>query len=302
MNWDTHIKNFKTFLKLERSLSDNSIDAYIRDLGKLTSYLDSQELELNPDQVGLQNLSDFLSWINQAGLSSRSQARIISGIRAFYKYLVMEDYIDTDPTTLLESPKIGRKLPEVLSIEEIDLIVSQIDMSKPAGRRNRAMLEVLYGCGLRVSELTGLRMSNLYLDQGFIRIIGKGSKERLVPIGRQALKEIRNYLPDRNSLPNIAREYEDILFLNRRGGKLSRVMVFSMVKGLVESAGIKKKISPHTFRHSFATHLIDRGADLRAVQEMLGHESILTTEIYTHLDRQYLHDAIIRFHPRSGVL
>jgi integrase/recombinase XerD len=302
MSWDTQIKNFKTFLKLERSLSDNSIDAYIRDLGKLINYLDSQELELNPEQLELQHLSDFLSWINQTGLSSRSQARIISGIRAFYKYLVMEDFIDTDPTTLLESPKIGRKLPEVLSIEEIDLIVSQIDMSKPIGRRNRAMLEVLYGCGLRVSELTGLRLSNIYFEKGFIRILGKGSKERLVPIGRQALREIRNYLPDRNSLPNIVREHEDVLFLNRRGGKLSRVMVFNMIKDLVASAGIKKKISPHTFRHSFATHLIDRGADLRAVQEMLGHESILTTEIYTHLDRQYLHDAIIRFHPRSGTL
>ena len=299
MSWDAHINNFKAFLKLEKSLSPNSIEAYERDLQKLVSYLQLKQLDLLPSQVELGHLSDFLSWINQLGISARSQARIISGIRAFYKYLLLEDLVEADPTTLLEAPRIGRKLPEVLSVEEIELILAQIDLSKPEGRRNKAMLEVLYGCGLRVSELTDLRLSNIYFDQEFIRIIGKGSKERLVPIGRQALKEIRNYLPDRNSLPVIAGGHEDVLFLGRRGKKLSRVMVFTMIKDLVSAAGIRKNISPHTFRHSFATHLIDRGADLRAVQEMLGHESILTTEIYTHLDRQFLRDAIIRFHPRS---
>jgi integrase/recombinase XerD len=300
MNWESCIDNFKAFLKLEKSLSRNSVEAYTSDIRKLASFLEMQHLELSPSQVELGHLSDFLSWINQLGLGARSQARIISGIRAFYRYLLLEDLIDTDPTALLETPRTGRKLPEVLSVEEIDLILAQIDLSKPEGRRNRAMLEVLYGSGLRVSELTDLRLSNIYFDRGFIRITGKGSKERLVPIGRTALKEIQHYLQDRNGLPQIAKGHEDVLFLNRRGRKLSRVMVFSIVKDLAASAGIHKNISPHTFRHSFATHLIDRGADLRAVQEMLGHESILTTEIYTHLDRQFLRDAIIRFHPRAG--
>jgi integrase/recombinase XerD len=300
MNWDSCIDNFKAFLKLEKSLSPNSVEAYTSDIKKLASFLEMQHMELSPLQVEPGHLSDFVSWINQLGLGARSQARIISGIRAFYKYLLLEDLIDSDPTALLETPKTGRKLPEVLSVEEIDLILAQIDLSKPEGRRNRAMLEVLYGSGLRVSELTDLRLSNIYFERGFIRIKGKGSKERLVPIGRKALKEIQHYLPDRNGLPQIARGHEDVLFLNRRGRKLSRVMVFSLVKDLAASAGIHKNVSPHTFRHSFATHLIDRGADLRAVQEMLGHESILTTEIYTHLDRQFLRDAIIRFHPRAG--
>jgi len=254
---------------------------------------------LPPSRVELKHLTAFLAWLNELGLSARSQARIISGIKSFYKYLLLEDVIETDPTSLLETPRIGRKLPEVLNHEEVELILAQIDLSTPAGRRNKAMLEVLYGCGLRVSELTELRLSHVYFNQGFIKVTGKGSKERLVPIGRMALKEIKNYLPDRNSLSSIDRDHEDTLFLNRRGRRLSRVMVFSMVKDLVSAAGIKKNISPHTFRHSFATELIDRGADLRAVQEMLGHESILTTEIYTHLDREFLRDAIIRFHPRS---
>lgn len=300
MNWDSHIKNFRAFLKLEKSLSQNSIEAYARDLKKLVIYLQTRQLDLQPSQVEPEHIGEFLSWINQMGLSARSQARMVSGIRAFYKYLLLEDLIDTDPTSLIETPRIGRKLPEVLSVEEIDLILDQTDLSKPSGHRNRAMLEVLYGCGLRVSELCDLRLSNIYFDQGFIRITGKGNKERLVPVGRQALKEIRNYLPARNSLPQIVKGHEDVLFLNRRGRKLSRVMVFSIIKDLAASAGIRKNISPHTFRHSFATHLIEGGADLRAVQEMLGHESILTTEIYTHLDRQFLRDAIIRFHPRSG--
>ncbi len=299
MNWQPYIKDFKIFLQLEKSLSANSIEAYTRDIDKLVRFMELQYDSLPPSRVELHHLTSFLSWVNELGLSARSQARIISGIKSFYKFLLLEDVIETDPTTLLESPRIGRKLPEVLNHEEVELILAEIDLSSPAGRRNKAILEVLYGCGLRVSELTELRLSHVYFDQEFIRVTGKGNKERLVPIGRIALKEIRNYLPDRNSLPRIQRDHEDILFLNRRGRGLSRIMIFTIIKDLVAAAGIKKNISPHTFRHSFATELIDRGADLRAVQEMLGHESILTTEIYTHLDREFLRDAIIRFHPRS---
>jgi integrase/recombinase XerD len=299
MSWQPYIKDFRMFLQLEKSLSANSIEAYTRDIEKLVRFMELQYDSLSPVRVELHHLTSFLVWVNELGLSARSQARIISGIKSFYKFLLLEDVIETDPTTLLETPRIGRKLPEVLNHEEVELILAQIDLSSPAGRRNKAMLEVLYGCGLRVSELTELRLSHIYFDQEFIRVTGKSHKERLVPIGRIARKEIRNYLPDRHSLPRIERDHEDILFLNRRGRKLSRVMVFTMIKDLVAAAGIKKNISPHTFRHSFATELIDRGADLRAVQEMLGHESILTTEIYTHLDREFLRDAIIRFHPRS---
>ncbi len=299
MDWKQQISGFKTFLKLEKSLSENSIEAYISDVLKLASFLEIRNFDLPPESIALSHLKEFIKWFNELGLSARSQARVISGIKAFYKYLLLEDIIETDPTSLLESPRIGRKLPEVLSVEEIDLIISQIDLSKPEGQRNKTMIEVLYSCGLRVSELIGLKLSNVYTDQGFIRVIGKGDKERLVPIGSKAIHEIGFYLIDRNKLPVISRESEDILFLNRRGRKLTRVMVFTIIKDLVKKSGIKKNISPHTFRHSFATHLIDGGADLRAVQEMLGHESILTTEIYTHLDRQYLRDAIIRFHPRS---
>ncbi len=299
MSWQPYIKDFKIFLQLEKSLSPNSIEAYARDIDKLLIFMELQYDSLPPTRVELHHLTSFLAWVNELGLSARSQARIISGIKSFYKFLLLEDVIETDPTSLLEPPRIGRKLPEVLNHEEVKEILAQIDLSTPAGRRNKAMLEVLYGCGLRVSELTELRLSHVYFDQEFVRVTGKGNKERLVPIGRIALKEIRNYLPDRNSLPKIERDHEDILFLNRRGRRLSRVMVFTMIKELVSAAGIKKNVSPHTFRHSFATELIDRGADLRAVQEMLGHESILTTEIYTHLDREFLRDAIIRFHPRS---
>jgi len=299
MNWESEIKGFKGYLKLEKSLADHTIEAYVRDLSKLANFLEMKGMETNLEKVRLSDLSAFVLWLNELGLSARSQARIISGIKSFYRYLLMEDIIDTDPTTLLETPKIGRKLPEVLSVEEIDLLISQIDLSKPEGQRNKAMLEVMYSCGLRVSELIGLKISNIYLDQGFVRVVGKGSKERLIPIGRKAVKEIELYYPDRNNLPVIQKGSEDILFLNRRGKQLTRVMIFMLIKQYAEAAGIRKNISPHTLRHSFATHLIDGGADLRAVQEMLGHESILTTEIYTHLDRHYLRDAIIRFHPRS---
>lgn len=299
MDWRSNISGFRAFMKLEKSMSVNSIEAYINDVFKLISFLEIRNYNLPPEDVSLPHLKEFIQWINELGLSARSQARIISGIKAFYKYLLMDDIIETDPTTLLETPRIGRKLPEVLSVEEIDSLIGHIDLSKPEGQRNKAMIEVLYSCGLRVSELIGLKWSNIFFDQGFVRVIGKGNKERLVPIGSKAIHEIEFYLIDRNKLPVISKESEDILFLNRRGRKLTRVMIFTIIRDLAIKSGIKKHISPHTFRHSFATHLIDGGADLRAVQEMLGHESILTTEIYTHLDRQYLRDAIIRFHPRS---
>lgn len=299
MNWETSLVQFRNYLKLERSLSDNSITAYETDMRKLVTYLEMNNLNVTPITIKLQHLKDFIYWINELGLSARSQARIISGLKAFFKYLILEDIIDNDPSSLLESPRLGRKLPEVLSIDEIDQIMAAIDLSQPEGQRNKAIIETLYSCGLRVSELINLKISNLYFDDGFIRVVGKGDKERLVPIGQKAMKEIRYYFQDRNLMTNIDKSSENIVFLNRRGKQLTRVMIFTIIKRLVEKAKINKNISPHTFRHSFATHLIDGGADLRAVQEMLGHESIITTEIYTHLDREYLRDAIIQFHPRA---
>ncbi|MEN8228766.1 MAG: site-specific tyrosine recombinase XerD [Bacteroidota bacterium] len=299
MEWRQTVKDFEGFLKLEKGLSPNSIVAYISDIQKLMQFMELQQMEGGPDELDHDQLYNFLVWIGELGLSARSQARILSGLKAFYRYLLLEDEVEKDPTALLEGPKLGRKLPEVLSVVEIDLILSAVDLSKPEGQRNKAMLEVLYSCGLRVSELVGLRISNIFRAEGFMRIIGKGDKERLVPVSHHALKEIDFYLPDRNSLV-IQPGSEDILFLNRRGRQLTRVMIFTIIKELTEQAGIKKRVSPHTFRHSFATHLVEGGADLRAVQEMLGHESIITTEIYTHLDREYLREAIISFHPRSG--
>ncbi|MFC2096075.1 site-specific tyrosine recombinase XerD [Bacteroidota bacterium] len=299
MNWESSIIQFRNYLKLERSLSDNSITAYETDIRKFVTFLEISKLQVSPIHVTLQNLKDFIEWLNEFGLNARSQARITSGLKAFFKYLILEDIIDSDPSSLLESPRLGRKLPEILSLEEIDRIISAIDLSKPEGQRNKAIVETLYSCGLRVSELIILKISNLYFDDGFIRVVGKGDKERLVPIGEKAMKEIRYYFQDRNLLSSINKSSENIVFLNRRGNQLTRVMIFTIIKRLAEKAEIKKNISPHTFRHSFATHLIDGGADLRAVQEMLGHESIITTEIYTHLDREYLRDAIIQFHPRA---
>jgi integrase/recombinase XerD len=299
MNWENSILQFRSYLKLERSLSNNSITAYETDIRKFVTYLEIAKLQVTPLNVTLQNLKDFIQWINELGLNARSQARIISGLKAFFKYLILEDIIETDPSNLLESPRLGRKLPEVLSLVEIDRIIAAIDLSKPEGQRNKAIIETLYSCGLRVSELINLKISNLYFDDGFIRVVGKGNKERLVPIGNKAMKEIKYYFQDRNLLSQIDKASENIVFLNRRGKKLSRVMIFTIIKRLAEIAKINKSISPHTFRHSFASHLIDGGADLRAVQEMLGHESIITTEIYTHLDREYLRDAIIQFHPRA---
>ena len=297
--FEPYLKEYGNYLRLERSLSPHSVDAYLRDIGKLCEYLELKGSSPAPAEVGPDLLREFITWINGLGLSARSQARILSGLRSFFRYLLYEEVISSDPTTMLDAPRTGRKLPEVLSVEEIDRIIGTIDLSKPEGRRNRAIIETLYSCGLRVSELLGLRISNLYLEEGYIRVTGKGNKERLVPIGGKAVREIRGYMEDRKHLREIAREHEDILYLNRRGRKLSRVMVYTFIREYCLAAGIRKKVSPHTFRHSFATHLIDGGADLRAVQEMLGHESILTTEIYTHLDREYLRSAIIQFHPRS---
>ena len=299
MNWNDYIKDFQHFLKLEKSLSANSLEAYTNDLNKFIQYLNIKNLSLEPEQIKLEHLRNFVKWINELGMGARTQARIISGLKAFFRFLVLDERIAEDPTVLLESPKIGRKLPEILSIEEINLLINTIDLSKPEGHRNKAIIEVLYGCGLRVSELTSLKISDMFLDKGFIKIIGKGDKERLVPVGAKAAKEIMNYLPDRNKLTKIDKNSRDILFLNRRGKSLTRVMIFTIIKDLTVKAGIGKKISPHTFRHSFATHLVENGADLRAVQEMLGHESILTTEIYTHLDRDFLRETIKKYHPRS---
>lgn len=299
MNWESSIIQFRNFLKLEKSLSENTITAYEADISKFVRFLEINERKETPEAITLHHLKEFVRWINEIGLHARSQARIISGLKAFYKFLIIEDFIEKDPTALLETPKTGRKLPEVLSIDEIDQIIGAIDLSKPEGQRNKAIIETLYSCGLRVSELITLRITNLFFNDGFIKVTGKGSKERLVPIGQKAMKEIQFYFQDRNLLSNIDKSGENIVFLNRRGKPLTRVMIFTIVKNLAKIAGIKKNISPHTFRHSFATHLIDGGADLRAVQEMLGHESIITTEIYTHLDREYLRDAIIQFHPRA---
>lgn len=299
MEWKNEIKEFLIFLKLEKSVSPHTIYAYTSDLGKLHNFLSQNGNTMPPEQVDLKILEDFLLHISSENLSARSQARLISGIRAFFKYLQLEDKIENDPTELLEFPKIGRKLPEVLSLYEIDLIESVIDLSKPEGHRNKAIIETLYSCGLRVSELLALKFSNLFLEESFVRILGKGNKERLVPISPKAIKEINLYVEKyRNHIP-VKKSCEDYIFLNRNGRPLTRVMIFTIIKQLAQQAGIRKTISPHTFRHSFATHLIEGGADLRAVQEMLGHESILTTEIYTHIDREYLREAILQFHPRG---
>lgn len=300
MNWNSILKGFKAYLQLERSLSENSVDAYLRDMVKLEQYCELQGVLVQPEKLTQQQLEQFLIYVSEYGLSARTQARILSGLKAFYKYLSIEDVIEDNPTELLEAPKIGRKLPDVLSVEEINKLINAIDLSKAEGERNKAMLETMYSCGLRVSELVNLKLSNLNFNEGFIHVIGKGSKERIVPIGSIAIKHINIYIKAvRNHQQNIKKGNEDVLFLNRRGSKLTRVMIFTIIKQLCEKSGINKTISPHTLRHSFATHLVEGGADLRAVQEMLGHESITTTEIYTHLDRDYLRQAILDFHPRS---
>lgn len=296
--WDIYLKGFKAYLQLERSLSGNSIEAYLRDVEKLVQYLQSVQLTLPPDQIELTHLQSCVQWIATLGMTATSQARIISGIKAFYKYLLLEDIVKQDPTQLLEAPKTKRQLPDILSFEEIELIIAQVKTGTPEGARNRAILETMYSCGLRVSEVTGLLISQLHFDAGFIRVIGKGDKERLIPIGRDAIKYINIYKDEVRVHMPCKPGQEDILFLNRRGSALTRVMIFLVIKELTAQAGIEKQVSPHTFRHSFATHLVEGGADLRAVQEMLGHESITTTEIYTHLDREYLRDTLQQFHPR----
>ncbi len=295
--WEPYKKSYKAYLQLEKSLSDNSVEAYMRDLEKLTQYLQAENNMKTPAAINLKDLQQFVQSIAKLGINSTSQARIISGIKSFFKYCLIENIVTKDPAILLEAPKLKRALPDILSFEEIERIISKIDLSTPDGTRNKAILETMYSCGLRVSETVNLKISCLYLDVGFIRVIGKGDKERLVPIGRDAIKHIKIY--KNNIRVHIApqKDFEDILFLSKFGKSLSRVMIFYIIKDLAKKAGITKNISPHTFRHSFATHLVEGGADLRAVQEMLGHESITTTEIYTHLDRDYLRETLNRFHP-----
>lgn len=299
--WDSYKKGFKAYLQLEKSLSDNSVEAYLRDIEKLTQYLQEAAAMKTPANIELADLQRFLKWIGELGMTASSQARIISGIKSFYKYCLIEHITTNDPTALLEAPKLKRTLPDVLSFDEIEAIINQIDLSKAEGARNKALLETMYSCGLRVSEAVNLKISQLYLDVGFIRVIGKGDKERLVPIGSSAIKYITIYKDQVRVHAKPKSGSEDILFLNNRGTKLSRVMIFLIIKDLVRKAGIRKTVSPHTFRHSFATHLVEGGADLRAVQEMLGHESITTTEIYTHLDREFLRKTLEQFHPAFKV-
>lgn len=295
--WEPYKKGYKAYLQLEKSLSDNSVEAYMRDVDKLTEYLLVANKQKNPGDLVVQDLQLFIKWIGELGMTATSQARIISGIRSFYKYCLIEQIVINDPSILLDAPKTKRKLPDTLSFEEIELIISQIDLSTPEGTRNKAILELMYSCGLRVSEVVNLTISGLYLDVGFIRVIGKGDKERLIPIGTDAIKHIKIYKDNIRVHVPVQKGFEDILFLNKRGKNLTRVMIFLIIKSLSAKAGITKVISPHTFRHSFATHLVEGGADLRAVQEMLGHESITTTEIYTHLDRDFLRETLHRFHP-----
>jgi integrase/recombinase XerD len=297
MIWESYRRGFEAFLRLEKSLSPNSVEAYRHDIEKLTSYLEENSIAVQPAGLTLQHLQGFLKWLNQTSLNARSQMRIISGIRAFYKYLLLENLVTDDPTQLLDMPRTGRKLPEFLTINEIERLIGAIDLSKPEGERNKAMIETLYGCGLRVSELVNLKISSIYFNEGFMRISGKGDKERLVPFGGKALKQISLYIHEIRSHAKIKKGNEDFLFLNRRGTKLTREMIFTIIKELALIAGIHKTIGPHTLRHSFATHLVEGGADLRAVQEMLGHASITTTEIYTHLDRAYLRENILSHHP-----
>ncbi len=295
--WETYKKGFKAYLQLEKSLSDNSVEAYLRDIDKLTQYLQEASSLKKPASVTLKDLQQFTRWVSELGMTASSQARMISGIKAFYKYCLLENISNNDPTTLLEAPKLKRSLPDVLGFDEIEKMISSIDLSKPEGGRNKAILETMYSCGLRVSEIVNLKISQLYLDAGFIRVIGKGDKERLVPIGRSAVKYITIYRKQLRVHIEAKPGSEDILFLNNRGARLSRVMIFLIIKDLAKKAGIRKTVSPHTLRHSFATHLVEGGADLRAVQEMLGHESITTTEIYTHLDREFLRKTLEQFHP-----
>jgi integrase/recombinase XerD len=299
MSWENQIKQFQYYLKIERSLSSNTQLAYVQDIEKVSRYLEHGFPGVGPTAVRLEHLRSFVNSLGSLEISAYTQARIISGIKAFYKYLMYEDLIEEDPAALLQAPKLGRKLPDTLSYQEITQLLEGIELGKPEGHRNRAIMEVLYSSGLRVSELTDLKLGNIYTEIGFLRVVGKGNKERLVPIGKDALKYLRLYIDEVRRHQTPAKGHEEFVFLNRRGKKLTRVMIFIMIKNLAQQVGIAKNISPHTFRHSFATHLIEGGADLRAVQEMLGHESITTTEIYTHLDRDYLRQVLTEFHPRK---
>jgi integrase/recombinase XerD len=299
MTWPAALQQFRAYLLYERSLSPNTLEAYLNDVQKFVQYLELEQSTLGPLAVRRSDLEQFILWVNRLGLEASSQARLISGLRAFYKFLLVEDLLDEDPTEMLESPRLHRKMPDVLSLHDIQQMLAAIDLSEPQGTRNRAIVETLYACGLRVSELVNLRMTNLFLEAGFLKVLGKNDKERLVPVGGEAVKYLRQYLDHiRNKQELIKAGEENFVFLNNRGARLSRVMVFYIVKELAEKAGIAKNISPHTFRHSFATHLVEGGADLKAVQDMLGHESITTTEIYTHLDTEYLKETIYLYHPR----
>ena len=297
-NPDNILRNYKVYLKLEKSLSDNTVNAYLADIQKLYQFLADEQI--HPQDVTLENLETFSATLRDLGIQPRSQARILSGIRSFYHYLVLDDYLQADPSELLESPQVGLHLPEVLTIEEIDNLIESIDLSTKEGQRNRTILETLYSCGLRVSELCNLKISDLYLEEGFIKVEGKGNKQRLIPISPRAIRELQLYFIDRNQF-SIKKDYEDYVFISKRGTNISRIMVFHIIKTLAEAIGLKKTISPHTFRHSFATHLLEGGANLRAIQCMLGHESIGTTEIYTHIDKSRLRSEIIEHHPRNKI-
>ena len=299
MSWKNNINGFRSYLMLERNLSENSIESYERDVNKLVDYLEMNDNKVSVKKINTSDLTAFIRWIAEIGMSASTQARILSGIKAFFKYLILEDVISTDPCNLIEGPKKGFKLPDTLSTEEIDQIINAIDLSHPLGQRNKAIIETLYGCGLRVSELINLKLSNWYKKDGFIKVIGKGNKERLIPIGNITAKILKIYVEEVRCNINIQKGQEDYIFLSKRGKHLSRVSIFNIVKEIAEKAQIKKNISPHTFRHSFATELIERGANLRAVQEMLGHESITTTQLYTHINRDFLRESIISHHPRS---
>jgi len=300
MQWSEAIRGFRMYLRLEKSMSDNTIEAYLHDIEKFYQFVEINLSLKQPEHILPADISSFVEWLNGFGVSARSQSRILSGIRAFYKYLLLENKVEDNPTELIDFPKLGLKLPNVLSENEIEKLLSAIDLSLPEGHRNKAIIEIMYGCGLRVSELVNMNISNLFITEGFVKVIGKGDKERLVPIGSYSVKAIEYYMSHYRNLLSIQKGSEDVIFLNRRGKKLSRVMIFTIIKQTAQKAGIQKNISPHTFRHSFATHLIERGADLRAVQEMLGHESILTTEIYTHLTREFLRETVLKYHPRGS--
>lgn len=299
MNWKNALEGFKVYLMLERSLSGNSVEAYMRDVYKLIQFMELKGYHYEPTKVPPSVLGELMAYLGELGLESTSQARTLSGLKTFYKYLLLEDLIDIAPTDLIEAPRLSRKIPDVLTVEEVERILATIDLSKPNGLRDRAILEILYACGVRVSELINLKLSNLYFHEGYITVIGKGNKERLVPIGDDAMKHLGFYIEHVRKKIKTMPDYDNYVFLNNRGKPLSRIWVFLIIKEAAQAAGIEKNVSPHTFRHSFATHLIEGGADLKVVQDLMGHESITTTEVYTHLDTEYLRETVLMFHPRN---